>query len=242
MTVEQRVPPGGREPGLAIAFCPATPLLLPVVAGRAQEATADLRGACAQAVGAVLAAGPEVVIVVGAAPGVPPDLRYSAGDAGTLRGFGVAVDVPFEPSAGAGGRRLALAHTIGAWLLTEAGCTLPRAGVAPGGLAGMLAGLAGRVGVLVVGDGSARRTAKAPGYLDPAAGPFDARVAAALDAGDPAALAALDLREAERLLADGVPAWQALGRAVTGRPVTATLRYDDAPFGVGYLVADWALG
>jgi hypothetical protein len=38
-----------------------------------------------------------------------------------------------------------------------------------------------------------------------------------------------------------VPTWRAAGRLVGNRPVRATLRYDDAPFGVGYLVADWAV-
>ena len=80
---------------------------------------------------------------------------------------------------------------------------------------------------------------KAPGYLDEAAGPFDARVAAALTAGDPGALAALDLAAGERLLAAGVPTWRAVGTALAGRDVIARLHYDDAPFGVGYLVADW---
>jgi hypothetical protein len=90
-----------------------------------------------------------------------------------------------------------------------------------------------------MGDGSARRTLKAPGYLDDAAGPFDAAVAAALAAGDAAALARLDLAEGERLLAAGAPSWRAVGAALSGRTFTARLHYDDAPFGVGYLVADW---
>ena len=41
--------------------------------------------------------------------------------------------------------------------------------------------------------------------------------------------------------AAGVPAWRAVGRPVADQPVRATLRYDDAPFGVGYLVADWTV-
>jgi hypothetical protein len=241
VTVENAGPAEAGRARLSVAFCPSAPLLLPVVAGRAVDATADLRAACAEAVGALLAASPEVVVVVGAAPGVAPGVRYGAGDAGTLRGFGIPADVPFESHVRPGGRRLPLAHTVGAWLLREAGCTATRLGVAPDDLAAALAGLPGPTGVLVVGDGSARRTVKAPGYLDPAAGRFDAGVAAALAAGDAAALAALDPAEGERLLADGVPAWRAVGQAVTGRPVTACLRYDDAPFGVGYLVADWAV-
>lgn len=230
----------GRAP-LSVAFCPAAPLLLPVVAGRAADATADLRAACADVVGALLAVGPEVVVVVGAVPGSADGVRYGAGDVGTLHGLGIPVEVPFESRGRPGGRRLPLAHTIGAWLLSEAGCAATRLGVGPGGLADVLPGLPGPTAVLVVGNGSARRTLKAPGYLDPGAGPFDATVSAALAAGDAAALSALDAAEGERLLADGVPAWRSVGRVLSGRPVAARLRYDDAPFGVGYLVADWSV-
>jgi hypothetical protein len=238
--VEERTQAQGTV--LSVAFSPAAPLLLPAAAGRAHGDIDALRAACAAAVGAMLSTTPEVVVVVGAAPGVPSGVRFGPADVGSLRGFGVPLDVALGGGAGReGAGRLPLAHTIGAWLLAEAGCTADRAGVAPGDLADALAALPGPAGVLVVGDGSARRTVKAPGYLDPAAGPFDSTVAAALAAGDPAALAGLDAQEGERLLADGVPAWRALGRALDGRRVRATLRYDDAPFGVGYLVADWTL-
>ena len=242
MTVGEHAQARVPGPPLSVAFCPSAPLLLPAVAGRAQDATETLRAACAAAVGGMLSTGPELVVVVGAAPGVPPGVRFGPADVGTLRGFGLALEVPFGPSGGSpGAGRLPLAHTVGAWLLSEAGCSADRTGVVPEELPDVLAGTDGPVGVLVVGDGSARRTLKAPGYLDPAAAPFDSAVAAALAAGDAAALAALDPEEGERLLADGVPAWRAVGQVLEGRPVTATLRYDDAPFGVGYLVADWAL-
>jgi hypothetical protein len=32
-----------------------------------------------------------------------------------------------------------------------------------------------------------------------------------------------------------------VGEALAGRPVTARLHLDEAPFGVGYLVADWVV-
>jgi hypothetical protein len=101
--------------------------------------------------------------------------------------------------------------------------------------------LAGPVALLAIGDGSARRAVKAPGALDEAAAGFDAGVCAALRTGDPAGLAALDPAEGERLLAAGTPTWRAVGAALRGAQFRATLHYDDAPFGVGYLVADWAL-
>jgi hypothetical protein len=223
--------------GVAVAFCPSPPLLPPVVAGRAASDTAALREACAQAVAALLDGRPGAVVVVGA--GVPAGIRFGAGDAGDLRGFGVDLEVSFAGRVRPGGRRLPLAHTLGAWLLDEAGHSGLRLGVGPDDLGGALADLPGDVGVLALGDGSARRTLKAPGYLDDAAAPFDAAVAAALAAGDAAALAALDPAEGDRLLAAGVPTWRAVGAALAGCAVQATLRYADAPFGVGYLVADW---
>jgi hypothetical protein len=90
-----------------------------------------------------------------------------------------------------------------------------------------------------MGDGSARRGVKAPGYLDKAAAPFDAAVARALGAGDAGALAGLDVDEGKRLLAAGVPVWRAVGAALAGRAITARLHHDAAPFGVGYLAASW---
>ncbi|UMG91169.1 hypothetical protein [Nocardioides sp. TF02-7] len=96
-------------------------------------------------------------------------------------------------------------------------------------------------GVLVVGNGSAKRTEKAPGHLDERAEAFDAAVGAALLAPDPAALAALDERLAAELWAD-VAALRELGgllrggggrggglrrgaprRAVLGRPLVGRL-------------------
>jgi hypothetical protein len=222
---------------VAVAFCPSPPLLLPAVEGRAAAETAGLRQACAEAVAAMLTIRPEVVVVVG--DGGPAGVRFGAGDRGNLRGFGVDVELPFDGYVRPGGRRLPLAHTVGAWLLHDAGFSGTRVGVAPDDVGQLLRDLPGPIGVLAVGDGSARRSVKAPGYLDDEAAPFDAAVSQALATGDADALAALDPQAIERLLAAGVPTWRAVGTALAGRHVTAHLHYDDAPFGVGYLVADW---
>jgi hypothetical protein len=222
---------------VAVAFCPSPPLLLPAVEGQAVEETVTLRRACAEAVAAMLGVRPEVVVVVG--DGVPSGVRFGAGDRGDLRGFGTDLDVPFDGHPRPGGGRLAVAHTVGAWLLHEAGFSGTRVGVGPEDLVQLLRDLPGPVGVLAVGDGSARRSVKAPGYLDEAAAPYDAAVARALATGDARALATLDPVAGERLLALGAPTWRAVGSALAARDVTARLHYDDAPFGVGYLVADW---
>jgi hypothetical protein len=224
-------------PAVAVAFCPAPPLLVPAVEGRPAVETDELRRACAAALSAMLDVRPEVVVVVGA--GADAGLRFGPGDAGDLRGFGVDLEIPFAGPVRPGGRPVPTAHAVGAWLLDEAGFDGERVGVAPGDLADHIRARPGPVGVLAMGDGSARRTLKAPGYLDPAAEPFDAAVATALATGDAAALAALDVAEGERLLAAGVSTWCAVGEALAGREITARLHLDTAPFGVGYLVADW---
>jgi hypothetical protein len=226
-------------PSAVVAFCPCPPLLLPGVEGRAASETVALRSACADAVTGLLEAAPEVVVVVGDGPA--PGQRFGVGDGGDLRGFGVDVDLPFDGRVRPGGSRLPMAHTVGAWLLDQASFPGTRVGVGPADLAQLLLDLPAPVGVLAMGDGSARRTLKAPGYLDEAAGPFDAAVAAALADGNAAALAALDPAEGERLLAGGVPTWRAVGAAFAGRHVTARMHHDAAPFGVGYLVADWVV-
>ena len=91
--------------------------------------------------------------------------------------------------------------------------------------------------MLVMGDGSARRTLKAPGYLDPRAEALDSAVESAIRTGDLDALQQLDPILARELMVTGRPAWQVLSGAWhSSRPRTEIL-YCDAPFGVGYLVA-----
>jgi hypothetical protein len=222
-----------------VAFCPHPPLLFPEVAGAAAADTAALRAACAEAVGELLAPAPEVVVVVGA--GAPAGARFGTGDGGDLRGLGVDVAVGFSGRVAPGGACVPLAHTVGARLLDAAGYGGLRLGVGPDDLGAVLADLPGRPAVLAMGDGTARRTVKAPGHLDDAAAPYDAAVAGALAAGDAAALSALDPAEGERLMAAGVPVWRAVGAALAGRAVRARLLHDEAPFGVAYLVAVWTL-
>lgn len=231
-------PPGrGASSAVVVAFCPSPPLLLPDVEGREAPETAELRRACTEAVDRMLSQRPEVVVVVGG--GAAAGVRFGTGDHGSLRGFGVDRVIAFEGRPRPDGREVPLAHTVGAWLLTEAGFAGTRVGVGPDDLGQLVRDLPGPLGVLAMGDGSARRTVKAPGYLDDAAAPFDAAVAAALATGDTGALQALDLAEGRRLLAAGAPTWQSVGAALRGRDVVATLHLDVAPFGVGYLVADW---
>jgi hypothetical protein len=230
-------PPPGARASVAVAFCPAPPLLHPAVEVRADETTTALRDACTAAVGELLSARPEVVVLVG--DGLADGVRLGVGDAGSLRGFGLDLEIPFEGRVRPGGRLAPLPHTLGTWLLDQVGFAGTRVGVGPADLGQLVADLPAPAAVLAMGDGSARRSVKAPGYLDEGAGPFDAAVARALETGDARALADLDPGEGERLLAAGVPVWRAVGAALDGRSITARLHHDAAPFGVGYLVASW---
>jgi hypothetical protein len=223
-----------------VAFCPSPPLLVPELAAGAAGELDPLRAACREAVRRLLAGRPGEVIVIGTGSGGG---RFPPGTTGTLAGYGVPVTatlpgVPPLPGPGAPAPGpLPLPLTLGAWLLSGAG--VPCRGVAVDGDA---PALPDAPAYLVVGDGSARRTERSPGYVDPRAEPFDAVVAAALAAGDAGALRDLDPALGADLLAAGVPAWRAVGRALAGRRYEADLLYDEAPYGVGYFVAVWVEG
>ena len=230
--------PGSVRPVIvAAAVCPHPPLLVPEVAPGTTDELAGLRAACHAAVGMLTAAEPERIVVVGAG-GLGHDLDETAG--GTLAGYGVDLRV------GGDDVRLPLSLTIGAWLLDQAGWTGPRTySTGRPAIDG-----SSRVAVLAMADGSNGRSEKAPGFLDERAEPFDASIASALADGDPAALVALDLELGAALGSTGVPALHTLGGMVLdttmldvtkGAAVTARLRYDEAPLGVGYVVADWTL-
>ena len=226
---------------VAAAVCPHPPLLVPGVGAGATDELDGLRGACDAAVDGLAAAAPDVVVVVGDAGAVGP---VPDGAWGSLAAYGVRVPA----GSGEGTPTLPLALTLGRWLLDRRSVTVPTVlfGVEPDtatdrclALGEALAQRAGRVALLVMGDGSARRSVKGPGHLDPDAEPFDATVEAALAAGDPAALAALDPERAARLLAAGRAPWQVLAGAARSGTWTGTVTWSGAPYGVCYLVATW---
>jgi len=91
--------------------------------------------------------------------------------------------------------------------------------------------------VLVVGNGSARRTEKAPGHLDERAVAFDAGLGRALREGDIDALGALDRDLAADLLAVVDPIVTLAGLLPSGG--RGEVLYEDDPFGVRYWVMRW---
>jgi hypothetical protein len=225
-----------------VVVLPQPPLLVPELATGATAETADLRAAC-RAAAARLGAAVSTWVAVGADAGgrrtVTADTR------GSFVGFGADVVVGLAPDAdGPVDADLPLPLLVAGWAATGTGARIRGELVAPDATTDACAALGVElaeepVGLLVVGDGAAMHTAKAPGHLDERSGPFDDAVAAALRDADPAGLAALDPDLARELWAIGRAPWQVLAGAAVGRAWTGELLYTGAPFGVGYHVAVW---
>lgn len=236
---------------VAAAVCPCPPLLVPEVAGGAAHEMDDARAACYDALAVLAAARPDRLVVIGPA-GQPARGAYPQGAPGSFRGFGVDLAVTLgaaeAPAPGAGDLPPSLA--VGAWLLARTGWgAAPVEGLGVGDVLTTdrcaetgreIARAAPRVALLVMGDGTACRTLKAPGYFDPRAAGFDADAARALGSADVPGLLDLDEELAYELQASGRSCWQVLAGAGEGAGLSGRLLYDAAPYGVGYLVAGWS--
>jgi len=143
-----------------------------------------------------------------------PDLRAACLDAVAALGPRVRVVAP-----GSGER-------VGRHLVEAAGAEV------------VAAGETGETGVLVVANGSAKRTEKAPGHLDERAETFDETLRELLVGPDPAGLAAIDTELGAELWAD-VDGMVVLGDLLVPS-AAADVHYDDAPYGVQYWVIVWA--
>ncbi|MFF4607453.1 class III extradiol dioxygenase subunit B-like domain-containing protein [Streptomyces sp. NPDC001339] len=238
---------------VAAAICPCPPLLVPEVAVGAAPELDGLRAACLDAIGVLAASRPDRLVVLGPADETGRG-TYPQGAVGSFRGFGVDLQVVLgaaEDVAGEGPEReLPPSLAVGAWLLSRADwddSPVEGLGVAeslPGercpSAGREIAAAAPRVALLVMGDGSACRTVKAPGYFDERAEGFDAAVARALGAADLPALTALDERLAAGLQASGRACWQVLAGAAEGAGLSGRLLREEAPYGVGYFAATWS--
>jgi hypothetical protein len=221
---------------VSAAICPHPPLLLPGLTGAA-DVGAALRALCEAAVQEALEAAPDRVVIVGGAettaawdPATPLDgSPYGGPDVGRPAGSGP---------------RLPLSLLVGRTVLDWTGDLALQAvstDASPHDCAALGAELVAekRTTLLVMGDGSARRDPKAPGYVDERALAYDADVTGALSRADAAALSALDPQLAADLLVAGRSAWQVLAGALGGRPAAGRLLHVDDPFGVLYVVATW---
>jgi len=255
----------------AAACCPQPPLLVPELGGApAGDARADesdrslarMRTACTGAVGRLLAAGPDVVVVIGTLPerttGARDPVWWPGGATGSLTPWGVAVAAgrpdSLSPTAaavdGTGDSPLPLSLVLGAWLLDQVGSRVRReyvgvsAAYPPDRCAALgreVAARSGGVGLLVMADGSACRVPDSPVRHDPRAVTFDDAVTRALATADRSMLAGLDATVAADLGIQGRAAWQVAAAATAAAPrLAGRLWYHGAPFGVGYAVATWS--
>jgi hypothetical protein len=208
----------------AVAFCPHPPLLRPGIATGSEIETQSLRSACNTAVDRLFDAAPRQLLVLGA-----------DGPLVDWHGFAPGLVVADKPP-------MPLSLQVGAWLLSGRPLTSDPiyAAIGPdGGAVTPWPDLPDAIGVLVMGDGSARRSLKGPGYLDDRAEPFDAAVVKALSSGSSQVLADLDLKLAHELLVAGAPTWKAVAALLGESQWNADVLYADAPYGVMYTVATW---
>jgi hypothetical protein len=223
---------------LFAAVVPSAPLLVPALAGGSADADADLRAATRSAVAELTRTARQTsaeVIVVGSAAGT----GFTEGTWDWSE-WGVQWRGAPQPP-------LPLALAVGAWLVDETDRGLSRSylGVDEDASVEECVQLGSELTIgrdkclLVVGDGSARGSEKAPGYFDAGASAFDSRVATALAEGDAQALLNLDCAVARRLMATGRAAWQVLAAACARQHANGVLLHSDAPYGVGYFVATW---
>lgn len=228
---------------VAAAVCPHPPLLVPAVAAGAAGELDACRAACREAIRALVAAGPDLLALVG-----PGELtrRHDPEATGSLARYGL------DLALGQPGRQpasLPLSLGIGRWLLDGA-FTGPRllqevaAGEPPracAALGAQLAAAAPRVGMLVLADGSAYPL-QTPVGDDGRGGRYDEAVVDALTRADPGGLLALDPADDEPLWVGGRPALQALAGALAGAAgaMSGRLLWRGAPYGVGYFVAQLA--
>lgn len=240
----------------AAAVCPQAPILLDGVGG-ALDPVPHVRAACARAaswlLGHALEAGARVVVVgAGSATGdVNPDL---ASPAAGYRGTAPPGPAVLPTSLAIGRQFLVAAGGHPDRLVSVARDSTPDVCARLG--AGLVRGPA-PVALLVLADGSACRTEKAPGYVDPRAEDFDDRIRNAVATGDVERLLELDPRLAAELQCEGREALQVLaGAAASGQSTVGTgpgqdrpaprparvrgrIMHESDPFGVLYLVGTW---
>jgi hypothetical protein len=226
-------------------------MIVPEIAGAAAPELDDLRAACDAAVGRLFAVGARTIVVVGAGDRTA-DLYFPFRGSFAPWGLPLEVQLGELPNGVIGTDGLPLSLLVGAWLLRR---VRPEAGPTGWRMASVahdepvedcLAGGA-RIGsnhpwgLLVMGDGSAGRGQKAPGYDDPRAQPYDDRVAAALASADARTLLDLDPGLSAELKVAGRASWQVLAGAAgaAGGEWRGDLSYYAAPYGVAYFVATW---
>ncbi|TDD68779.1 hypothetical protein E1262_15080 [Jiangella aurantiaca] len=230
---------------IAAAVCPYPPLMVAGVGPSGDTRLDDLRAACWSALDDLRAASPDVLVVIG--PG--DTTEDEAPRAGSLAPYGVDLTVALpgdEPPPTE--RNLPLSISVGAWLLQRDGWEGTVSAATVAGDAGdadcvelgrRIASRADRVALLVMADGSPLRADTTPRDLRARATAYDTALANALRDGDPQRLLDLDAALAAEVGSPGRKALRVLAGAADDGLFDAEVTYEDAPYGVGYLVGVW---
>ena len=209
---------------LAAAIVPAAPVLLPQLTG-STPAAGEVREAAFESIAAMLATKPDVVVVVAEASPAgwfDPSTPLGLGRIGGHSGHEDALPIPLA---------------IGAQLLRDAGWqgSVALLGLEPG-FRPQNVDLPDRSALLLMANGSARCTEKAPGSFDAGAEDFNALFTSALANGDSDQLSSLDPDLARQQWSDVVGPLAVLTETMRPLP-PATLHYADQWGGVFYVCA-----
>lgn len=216
----------------SVVLVPGAPVLVPELAGAAAADSACAVSATLRMLRSA-ASGVSRVLVLG----TDTEGRTLGEVRTTLDRWGVAVPVG-DPSAPAAGHdEVPGPALLGWWFLDRGGITVPRAFVGIPGDGESTPEAGSDTLVVVVADGPASLTPRAPVPEDPRGVALDAALTDWLrNGGHPP--------DPGQEVADAVgwwsrPAWLALAALVADRPAVETLSW--APFGVGYHGARWDL-
>jgi hypothetical protein len=218
-------------------------VLIPEVATGAAAELQALRNACDLVVLGLTEAAPDRIVVLGGSDHQTLDevVAHAAGAVGSLSGYGVDLRLVLGEDDATSEATLPLSLTIGAWLLGRAhwdggvvGLELPLGAGPAVGLT--LAEMPARIGLLVIGDGSARLSPGAPGYVHPDGRHWQDEVNRALGQGDAQALLSLDPGDQ---LAGGCAAWRVAAAPFAKGSVQVLSSFVEERYGVGYVVALW---
>lgn len=217
---------------ISVVLVPGAPVVVPELSGKAADES-DRPVATVVEMLRCAAQGAADTVVVGSDPA-----GRSVGDVrSSLRRWGV--DVPVGPPSAprVADQDAADAMLIGWWFLDRAGVDLPRSFRGVGRGQPFSPGPGADSLVVVVADGPASLTPRAPVPKDPRGVALDSRLAARLTGGGP-------IPDPGESVADEVgwwsrPAWAALEGLVGDCPADRTVSW--APFGVGYHGASWVV-
>ncbi|TDC46588.1 hypothetical protein E1212_26575 [Jiangella ureilytica] len=229
---------------ISAAVCPYPPLMVTGIGRPGDVRIDDVRAACWSALDDLRSASPDVLVVVG--PG--ESTADEASRSGSFAPYGVDLTVALPGDDPQAGPDLPLSVSVGAWLLQRDGWDgeVSAATVALDAADGdcvdlgrRLAGRADRVALLVMADGSPLRSDTTPQALRARARAYDTALADALRDGDPQRLLDLDAALAAEVGSPGRKALRVLAGAADDELFDAEVLYEDAPYGVGYLVGVW---